>query len=256
MIGSLLLLLAVLLTADVAFVMLRKINAVVLKADYQKVFRYQLILCGILLLFALDVRFNLFTRLKFPPIRVIGWILRGLILCATLVILFFGGKVISGAATNTAARADHAIVLGLALENGKPTEDLLARLVTAQAYLEKYPDAKLILTGGNAGASGLTEAAVMRDLLAQRGVKEDRMLLEDQAETTRENFRNTARLVDPSRPIVLISSNYHMDRAAQTAKSAGFTHILRLPAPSSLLGIGANVTCEIVLELDALAFRR
>ena len=71
-IGDILLALAILLTVDVAFVMPARISAVVLKADYRKVFMYQLILCTILLLFALDVRFNIFTRWKPVLLRAIG----------------------------------------------------------------------------------------------------------------------------------------------------------------------------------------
>ena len=63
-IGDILLALAVLLLADALFVMPARISAVVLKADYQEVFMYEIFLCVILLLFALDVRFNLFTRWK------------------------------------------------------------------------------------------------------------------------------------------------------------------------------------------------
>ena len=255
-IGDVLLALAVLLTADVVIVMLHKINTVVLKTDYQKVFRYELILCAVLLVFALDVRFNLFTRSKRMILRIVGWIVRAVVLLFTLVIVFFGGKVAVGSLINTAGRADHAIVLGLALENGKPTRDLLARLDTAQAYLEEYPEAQLILTGGNADESGRTEAAVMRDILAERGVADERMILEDQAESTKANFRNTAQLIDPSAPVVLISSNYHMDRAVQTAKSAGFSHVLRLPASSSFFSSGANVLSEVILELNELTLKQ
>ena len=190
-IGDILLALAVLLTADVAVVMLGRINAIVLKADYREIFRYELILCAVLLLFALDVRFNLFTRSKRTILRAAGWVLRSVVILFTLVIAFFCGKVISGSVINTAGRADNAIVLGLALENGKPADDLLARLDTAQAYLEEYPEAHLILTGGNADGSGRTEAAVMHDILAERGVADDRMILEDQAESTKANFRKT-----------------------------------------------------------------
>ena len=93
------------------------------------------------------------------------------------MIVFFCGKVIRGSLIKTEGKADNALVLGLALENGKPTDDLISRLDTAQAYLKKYPEAKLILTGGNADESGYTEAAVMRDILAERGVAEDRMIL-------------------------------------------------------------------------------
>lgn len=255
-IGDVLVALVVLLTADVAVVMLRKINAVVLKADYRQVFTYQLILCAILLLFALDVRFNLFTRAKSGILRIVGWVPRTVVVLLALLITFFCGKVICGSVTNTAGQADHAIVLGLALENGKPTDELLARLDTAQSYLGKYPEARLILTGGNADASGRTEAAVMREILAERGVADDRMILEDQAKSTRDNFRNTARIIDPGEPVVLITSNYHMDRAVRTAKAAGFDNVLRLPAPSSLLGYGANVMSEVVLALNELTHKQ
>ena len=249
--GTILLAAILLLLADVIFVMLHKINAVVLKADYQEVFRYELTLCAVLLLFALDVRFDLFTRWRPAAVRIVGWILRAVVVALTLVIVFFCGKVVCGSMINTSAQADHAIVLGLALENGEPTPDLLARLDTARVYLERYPEAYLILTGGNANESGRTEADVMRNVLIEQGVPEDRLILEDQAQTTKENFSNIAEIVTSEEPVVMISSNYHMDRAVRTAKGAGFTHVLRLPAPSSVLNFGANVMWEVVLEMNA-----
>ena len=66
----------------------------------------------------------------------------------------------------------------------------------------------------------------------------------------------TAQIIDPGKPVVLISSNYHMDRAVKTARSAGFTNIMRLPAPSSILNYGANVLSEVVLEVNDLTLRR
>ena len=251
-IGDMLLVLVVLLIVDVAFVMPARINAVVLKADYQKVFRYEIILCVILLLFALDVRFNIFTGWNSVILRGIGWLLRTVIALASAVIIFFCGKVIVGSMINTAGRADYAIVLGLALENGKPAPDLLARLDTARDYLDKYPEARLILTGGNADESGRTEAAVMREILTERGVPEDRLILEDQAKTTKENFSNIAGIVSAGEPVVMISSNYHMDRAVRNATENGFTHVMRLPAPSGFLAYGANMLSEVVLDLNDL----
>ena len=254
--GDILLLLVILLAVDVVVVMLHKINSVVLKADYKELFLYELILCGVLLLFALDVRFNLFTRSGHTVLLIAGWVLRVLLILLVLVIVFFSGKVIRGSFMNTAGPADNAIVLGLALENGRPPRDLLARLDTAQEYLEEYPEAHLILTGGNADASGRTEAAIMRDILAERGVPEERMLLEDLSENTKDNFRNTAQIIDPAAPVVLISSGYHMDRAVQTAENAGFSNVLRLPAPSSFLSYGADVISEVMLELNELTFKK
>lgn len=255
-IGDILLVTVVLLTIDVIIVMTARINAVVLKADYQKVFMYEIILCAILLLFALDLRFNLFTRWKPVILKVVGWVLRVVIVLLSAVTLFFCGKVIVGGMIKTAGRADTAIVLGLALEKGKPAPDLLARLDTARGYLEQYPEAQLILTGGNAEESGQTEADVMRDLLTEQGVPESRLILEDRAETTEENFRNIAGMVSKDDPVVMISSNYHMDRAVRKAGEEGFTHVMRLPAPSGFFAYGANMLSEVVLNLNDLTKRK
>ena len=43
--------------------------------------------------------------------------------------------------------------------------------------------------------AGRAEAAVMRDILTEHGVPEDRLILEDQAQTTKESFRNIAGIV-------------------------------------------------------------
>ena len=251
-VGDILLVLFVLLAIDVAFVMPARINAVVLKSVYQEVFFYEIILCVILLLFALDIRFNAFTRWKPALFRMIGWILRTIIVMLSIVILFFCGKVITGSLINNAGQADYAIVLGLALENGKPAPDLLARLDTAMEYIKKYPGARLILTGGNASESGRTEADVMREILTARGVPEDMLILEDQAQTTKENFSNIAGMIPAEEPVVMISSNYHMDRAVRNASESGFSQVMRLPAPSGFFAFGANMLSEVVLDLNDL----
>ena len=108
------------------------------------------------------------------------------------------------------------------------------------------------MPGGNADESGRTEADVMRDLLVERGVAEDRLILEDQAKTTKENFRNIAGIVSAEEPVVMISSNYHMDRAVRTASQNGFSRVLRLPAPSGFLAYGANMLSEVVLDVNEL----
>ena len=148
-VGDVLLALVILLTVSVVFVMTARINAVVLKGDYQKVFRYELIFCAVFLLLALDVRFSLFTRWKPVLLKGIGWILRAAVILCSAVILFFCGRVIVGSFINTEAPTDYAIVLGLALENGKPAPDLVSRVDTAKGWLEKNPEKeKWVLLAG------------------------------------------------------------------------------------------------------------
>ena len=255
-IGDILIGTAAVFAVWLSVIMIRRINAVVLKDDYISIFRYELIACLFFLLFALDVRFGFFTRMKPKALRAIGWVLRTAVILVVAVLLFFIGRVTAGCFVRTAAPAQNALVLGLALENGEPAGDLLARLDTAERYWRENPDATLILTGGNADGSGRTEAAVMRDILVGRGVPEERMILEDRAESTKDNFRNTAAMIDPAEPVVLISSNWHMDRAARTAAAAGFEKVLRLPAPSSPIQFGANVMWEVILELNELTLKK
>ena len=237
-------------------VMAGRIRGVVLKKGYIQVFRYQLIVCAVFMLFALDVRFGLLTAIMPGTMKALGWVLRAIVALATAAFLGLIGKIALGGFIRSRASAQNAIVLGLALENGQPTVDLMSRLDRAERYWKENPQATLILTGGNPDEGGRTEAAVMFDILIRRGVPAERMILEDQAETTRENFRNTARLIDPGASVALITSDYHMDRAVLTARGAGFAHVLRLPAPSSVWRYGANVMWEVVLELNELTLKR
>ena len=242
--GDLLILLALWLTVDVLAVMLPRIRSVVLGDAYRHVFYHELLLCVLLLVFGLDVRFGLLN------FGAIGTLLRVGVALFSAVVLFFGVRVAAGSAVNTAGPADYALVLGLALENGQPTEALLSRLDAAQSYWKAHPESTLILTGGNPDENGLTEAAVMRRLLLERGVPDSHMVLEDRAATTRENFRNTARMLPPGATVVLITSDYHMDRSVRNARRAGFARVLRLPAPSEPLAFGANLVWEVILELN------
>ncbi|MBQ1575445.1 MAG: YdcF family protein [Oscillospiraceae bacterium] len=254
--GDVLIFAAVLFTIYLSVIMIHRIRTVVLKDTYISIFRYELLACAIFLLFAFDLRFGFLTAMSFKALKIVGWLVRILVVLAFSVILFFVGKVTLGSFVRTAEPVEHVLVLGLALENGKPTADLISRLDTAERYWRADPESSLVLTGGNPDPSGRTEAGVMRDILLERGIPEEALILEDLAASTKDNFRNAARLIDPDEPVVLISSNYHMDRAVRTAKGAGFTHVLRLPAPSSVLNFGANVMWEVVLEMNSWLHRR
>ena len=251
-IGDILIVLVVAFMLYLGAVMHQRIQTVVLSDFYKKILLNEQLLCLVLLVFALDIRFGLLTRLRFAPLKVLGWIVRILVIAAAVLILFLVGRVVLTGMTTGTGTSDHVIVLGMALEDGQPTQDLLYRLETAQDYGEEHPESILILTGGNPDAQGRTEAAAMREILVGNGFPEERIVLEDKAFNTLQNFVNTAELIDPDAPVMLVSSNYHMKRAVKTAESAGFTQVIRMPAPSSLVPYGANVMWEVMMEIYAL----
>ena len=255
-IGDILIVLVAAFMLYLGAVMHQRIQTVVLSDIYKKVLLNEELLCLVLLVFALDIRFSLFTVSRRVPVRILGWILRAAVFAATFLILLIGCRVVVTGMTAGAGTADRVIVLGMALEDGQPTKDLLLRLETAQAYGEEHPECVLILTGGNPDAQGRTEASVMRDILVGNGFPEERILLEDQASNTIKNLLNVAAMIDPNEPVMLVSSNYHMSRAVQTAESTGFTRVIRLPAPSSTVPYGANVMWEVILIINNLIQKR
>ena len=253
--GDFLLAAVVVFTAYLCAVMIRRIRAVVLADVYKKVFRIELCFCAALLLFALDIRFGLFTRAVPPPLRGAGRVARAAVrACSALVLFLFGYIAVCGLISDSAGEK-FAVVLGMALENGEPGGDLLLRVRTAENLAKSDPEVTLILTGGNPDSAGRTEAAVMRDLLTARGVSGERIVPEDRSSDTVANFRNSARLCAPDDPVVVVTSNYHMNRAVRLAKKAGFTRIRRLPAPARALTYPANVMWEVVMEIHDFSER-
>ena len=251
-IGYVLIALSVLLTIETVTVMTHRINTVVLKDDYITVFRYQLLICAALIIFSLDVRFGFFTLFKNTALKAVGWILRTGVIAFVCLVLALNILVITGGMINTSGPAEYAVVLGKALENGKPTSELIKRLKTAKKYLEKYPDATLILAGGNSDLTGVTEAETMRDILLQWGVPESKIILEDKSDSTKRNMYNVLLLIGSGKDIVLISSDYHMNRAVMMAEKFGFKDVKRLPAPSGFFSYGANMLSEDILFMNEL----
>ncbi len=251
-IGNVLIILSVLFTVYMCVIMTGRIKAVVLKDSYINIFKYELIICAVFLVLSFDIRTGFLTKMRAKSIRFLGWLLRiAVILIAGFVLFLFTRITVNGLIT-TPGTASNAIVLGLALQNGRPVPDLISRVDTAASFSRENPGMKLILTGGNPGENGKTEAAVMRDLLIERGIPEERMILEEKGETTIGNFSNTARMIDPGLPVILISSDYHMERSVRTAGEAGFIYVIRRPAPSSKTEYVANVMWEIIHELNRL----
>ena len=248
--GFILTILSLLLTGQVSLVMRQKIR----KVPNPKVFRKNLfaeqMLCMTFLVSSLDIMFHFFGRSKNALIKLAAGILRVIFYASAGVVLFFGGKILIGSLIRHKEHAEYAMVLGMTLENGRPTKDLLYRVDAACEYLKLHPNSKLILTGGNPDQNGITEAEVMKKLLIKRGVKADRLLMEDKSDSTKQNFANTTKIINPEEPVVLITSSYHMDRAVKIAKKAGFKTVYRLPAKSEFFPYTTNVFWEVLHNIN------
>ena len=103
---------------------------------------------------------------------------------------------------------------------------MVNRLEAALDYLETYPDAVAIVSGGQGAGEDVTEASAMHDWLVAHGMPESRIVQEDQSTSTRENLENSFAIIrsrggDPAGGVAVVSSEYHLYRAKQMARALG-----------------------------------
>jgi uncharacterized SAM-binding protein YcdF (DUF218 family) len=132
-------------------------------------------------------------------------------------------------------RIDGIIVLGGAEETGitrhwggAQLNDAGERLTEAAALALRFPQARLVFTGGSARVGreeDTTDPSLMvRDLWLGLGITPDRIVLEQASRNTTENATLTRDLVQPKpeETWVLVTSAFHMPRAHQTFARQGW----------------------------------
>ena len=123
-------------------------------------------------------------------------------------------------------KADALIVLGAAVHGDRVTWVLSNRLDTAAEYLDAHPNAICVVSGGQGDGESVTEASAMRKYLIERkGIAPERILVEDKATSTLENFAFSKKLIDETlgnhASIAFVTTDFHVFRAGRVAKKAG-----------------------------------
>ncbi|HUC90635.1 MAG TPA: YdcF family protein [Paenibacillus sp.] len=116
---------------------------------------------------------------------------------------------------------DAGIVLGAALWRNEPTAVLRERLDHALKLYKQGKFDTFILTGGyDYNGSTIPEAEGMRDYLLARGVPQDRMLLDPEAQSTYDNLLNSKAIMkrEGIASVVIITHEFHSARAADIAR--------------------------------------
>lgn len=129
------------------------------------------------------------------------------------------------------------IVLGTTVEGTEPSPMLSDRIEAAAKYMEKNPHVIAIVTGGKADDNNISEAQCMYDGLTELGIDPERILMEDQATSTMENFRFSIALLEKElgrvpRNIGVLTSEFHLLRARLIARSYDL-NVATIPAHTS-----------------------
>ena len=142
--------------------------------------------------------------------------------------------------------ADAVIVLGAGVNGTEPSLSLRTRLDAALDYLGENPDVPVVLTGGQGYGEEITEAQCMYDYLTTRGVTSERILLEEQATSTAENFAFSKPLlavegIDVETDLVAVVTNdFHIYRAGLIAAREGYALTFGVPAELPWLHLEIN----------------
>jgi len=99
------------------------------------------------------------------------WIIRVsvvLIVIAIVLYIWLGKEIERGVEANADGSANYMIILGAKVKpGGIPSLSLKSRLEVAVQYLTKYPQVKVVVSGGQGPDEDRTEASVMRDYRAK-----------------------------------------------------------------------------------------
>ena len=167
-----------------------------------------------------------------------------------------------GSADNVTYEEDVVIVLGAGVHGDEPSRHLVQRLEKALMYHEKNPDALILVSGGQGAQESVTEAYAMSKYLFQHGVPEDKIIMEEAAASTFENFKFSLDLINGDYAdrfggeykVAFITNDFHIYRAERLAEKAGFKNINHMHANIDLYTYPQNYIRETlaVLKLWAL----
>lgn len=122
---------------------------------------------------------------------------------------------------------DVAVVLGNKVElNGKPSKRLQGRLDKAAELYENNYFVYVIVSGGT-GKEGFDEAVVMREYLIEKGIPDDKILLDSNGYNSYMTAKNTKLIMDEMEfdSVMIITQFYHISRTKLAFEKMGIENI-------------------------------
>lgn len=161
----------------------------------------------------------------------------------------------------------YVIVLGGGItKNAELTDSVQKRVKTAAEYLTKQESALAVVTGGKGKYAPCPESDVLKPALESYGIEENRILAENKAKDTIENFLFSVKLICEHENIsvdevltanvAVVTSDFHLARAERLAKRMGFKNVYGVASKTPLLFVlnsyMREICCYIKLNLRIL----
>lgn len=148
------------------------------------------------------------------------------------------------------------VVMGFGLNaDGTMRQELVNRLQVALDFALEYPEAYIMVTGGQTGAvDGVTEAGQMGDWLQKQGIPQSRIIRETASLSTTANAVNCYKLLHRAYPqvdaIAVVTSDYHIRQSC--AMFAAVSNYQAGYKGGKTLELVGNAVCDTGLTEDSL----
>lgn len=161
----------------------------------------------------------------------------------------------------------YVIVLGGGItKDAKLTDSVQNRVRVASEYLKSHPASLAVVTGGKGKFSPCPESDVLKPALASYGIDGNRILAENKAKDTIQNFMFSAKLFAEydgismeevlASPVAVVTSDFHIARAERLASRMGFSDVYgvasKTPPLFVLNSYCREICCYIKLNLRIL----
>lgn len=148
------------------------------------------------------------------------------ILILALLAMLVTGCMIMFKGIGTKGTFTYMIILGNKIEGSDPSPLLTDRIEAAAKYMERNPHVIAIATGYRGEGADISEAQCIFNELTALGIAPERILLDERATSTAENFRYSLELLEKElgripHNIGVVTSEFHMLRASMIAKDFG-----------------------------------
>ena len=138
-------------------------------------------------------------------------------------------------------KADFLILLGGGIsKDGELPESVIKRVEKAAECLKQNPECICVVTGGTLDWLPYPEAPELKRQLVLSGVNSDKVLVEDQAKDTIQNFQLSCRMIAEftgmgvdevlKALVVVVTNSFHLRRSEYLASRIGFTNVKGIAA--------------------------
>ena len=136
---------------------------------------------------------------------------------------------------------DYVLILGGPLDGEKPTPLLFERIKKGAELLKEDESLNAVVSGGKKSETQkLSEADVMRNSLVELGISENRIILENEAKTTLQNFIYTKKLLGEDAKAAFVTNKFHIWRSKRIMRGAGIEYEA-IPAPNGKSSLGFRI---------------